>query len=410
MRDSETFIGHPQHGSQVMWTPKNVMLEVLPQMKSGETHEVTVLMPCGSPASAAAHDFVAWNESKTVGTFRLKWQPLKTSSIYNTKVWLLNCNFDHSSMVDWDIEVTEDSIVVPITQPEHDTIQVLECFAGGYGGWHYAFKHLQKFFGINTQVVAIENDLSACCAFAVHHQSPIHNGFRNLPHDFMQEIDQDCILHADITDTCWLPAIAHWHPHIACISAPCPPWSSAEAALGLNADSGLLFAKTLIQMKWLQPEILCLEQVANFSQHPHKEHIMRTMRSIGYILVWSRVVDLHHCAPVHRPRWLGVFRRGDCQVPSNMPLYRGFKDDTQMTPESFDAVLSPDLCSMNLYLDEHLCATMADPTIAPKSKRMRMQSDCLQERCFETNQVLPVFMATYGSQHLISRDRLQKFG
>eukprot|EP00438_Fugacium_kawagutii_P029678 Skav211482 [mRNA] locus=scaffold2188:92791:97353:+ [translate_table: standard] len=375
MWDADVFSGLNQlEAHQNM--PRNVLIKNLPAMGKGDVRDVTLMLPEGSSTGAAMKDFLQWNQMKPMQTVPLLWDcdvPTQSKEL----AWILECEISPSS----------------------------QC---GYGGWHFALMHLKKHFGLDAQVVAIESDIAACCAFATHHQLPIYNGFQTLHESFFLDLDRSCVLHGDVTSKTWIQAISVWHPKCVCISAPCPPWSSAGSATGLASDEGLLFPESLIQMKWLQPELLVIEQVAAFQTHPHKEFIFRTTRAIGYIHVWSRVIDLSNSAPVRRPRWLAVFRRGDTVVKDGSPFVGSIHP--AMTPKSFDAVLPEDMCDDQLYITPDVRAILSNPSYAPKAKKQRTSDEVLRARCYTVDDVLPVFMASYASQHLFSEDRMTNQG
>eukprot|EP00438_Fugacium_kawagutii_P007085 Skav214276 [mRNA] locus=scaffold642:392233:396459:- [translate_table: standard] len=406
MLSNEAFTGF-EESKTTQIDPKHVLLKDVPEMSKGDLVQVTVVQPAGCPTTAAMRDFLMWEEERPIKQVTILWDsdlPCQSADM----TWILDCTFSSTPTSPWVVRVTDDSTQVVVNKGFGDCLHVLECFSGGYGGWHFALQHLNKCFGLPCKVVAIESDIAACCSFAIHHQLPIHNGFTCLKDSFFEELDTSCVLHADATGRSRLAAAGSWHVNCMCISAPCPPWSGAGEASGLHCSEGMLFPESLMQAKWLQPELIVIEQVAAFQHHAHKQRIFQTMRSIGYIHVWSRVVDLACCTPVKRPRWLAVFRRHDVAQVDFDP-YVGLADPNQ-TPRKFDAVLPTDQCDADLFLSEQVKALLSEPAFAPKPKRPRNPAEILKGRTYTEHDQLPVFMASYASQHTFSEDRLKQFG
>eukprot|EP00438_Fugacium_kawagutii_P034913 Skav206374 [mRNA] locus=scaffold834:207054:211719:+ [translate_table: standard] len=403
--ESECFDGF-KHSSNS--TTCNLLVEGIMEVSTGTVMTVKVLKPPGTPAKAAIHDIMHWDEPREVGEFRIRCDKTGIAGIPTPRAWILDAQVNRTKNQNWDFCISSDSLVVPIHDAKKDPLHVLECYAGGYGGWKYALRHLSKHFAFSAQTISIEADAAACCNFAVNHGVPIANGYESLPFSFLDHVTDDLMLHADVSSRAWLGAVSTWHPHIMVVSSPCPPWSAAGEAKGLSTHDGMLLPETIIQAKWLQPDVIILEQVASFQQHPHKANVMRTFHAAGYLHVWTRVVDLQSCTPVKRPRWLSVWRRCDVAFDSQV-AYRGFVD-LNMTPDMFHAVLPADLCPDWVYLSPEVMALLSNPDFLPPSKRHKANKDPLTTRVYKPSQQLPVFMASYGSQHEFDGKRMQEFG
>eukprot|EP00438_Fugacium_kawagutii_P033516 Skav222491 [mRNA] locus=scaffold1835:172720:177369:- [translate_table: standard] len=405
LKESDVFAGF---SAKSMTSKQHLLIEGKPTIHRGNVQVVKVLRPAGSPVMAAINDVMCWNEEELIGEFRLLWDLDTKIEVSSPKFWLLNVHISLDDAEEWDFRVSAGSTLLPIKDVDKNPLHVLECFAGGYGGWSYAMKHLRRHFGIPSQILSLESDLAACSNFAVNHQVPIVNGFNVLPHDTFQDVHEDCLLHADVASRDWLGAVSTWHPHVMLVSSPCPPWSAAGEAKGLNTEAGMLLPETIIQAKWLQPEVIILEQVASIQQHQHKQHVHRTFHACGYIHVWTRIVDMQNCTPVARPRWLSVWRRADVDVDQSIQ-YRGFLE-ANLTPASFQAVLQPDMCPEGVYLTPEVRSMLSNPKMLPRSKRHKSCQDPLKTRTYTAQQQLPVFMASYGSQHHFDESRLKDYG
>ena len=133
--------------------------------------------------------------------------------------------------------------------------------------------------------------------------------------------------------------MAAWHVNLITISASCPPWSGASKAKGLECADGMLLPETMFQCRILQPDLIGIEQVGGFQGHQHKHHVMKTIYMTGFMIVWSRVIDLSHFGPVKRSRWLALLKRASAQAPCDM-ISISLPVLPEHTPLTFEAVLS----------------------------------------------------------------------
>lgn len=68
---------------------------------------------------------------------------------------------------------------------------------------------------------------------------------------------------------------AWWHAivqsiDILTVSPPCQPWSRAGSELGLETADGRLILQMLVQCHFLNPAIICLEEVASNTSHGYR--------------------------------------------------------------------------------------------------------------------------------------------
>eukprot|EP00438_Fugacium_kawagutii_P000765 Skav229099 [mRNA] locus=scaffold92:313791:319370:- [translate_table: standard] len=385
--------------------PRNVLVTILGS-EDAVFWDAKLLAPAGTPGRAVLQDFPFWQEEHEIMSVKLMWNPECAPPQCGQKLWILGTDTyvrDDDCRV---FTVTPSSCVIPITTAP-GKIHVLECFGGGYGGWKFALSHLKQCHDLPVQVISIENCALTCCCFAATHDVPIFNGHATLSADFFEHLPTDCILWADAAARTWLRAIAKWHPTIMCVSAPCPPWSAATDAKGLSCPEGMLLPECLMQAKWLKPEYILIEQVAGFHRHRHKKHVIQVLHNAGYVHTFSRVFDLSHCAPAHRPRWLAIFRRADVK-PSNVP-FDVMQSRVATTPMQFDVILPDDLVPEGLKVTSSMLSIVSNPTFV-KGKRPRESAQVFESRCHDGSQCLPVFMAAYGSQHTFSSAQLHEHG
>lgn len=365
--------------------------------------------PQGTSALSAIQGKLCWDQEQSLDEVKLLWD-IRHIDPFPT-MWLLDTHVAEVDEEGWDFAVRNDSTVVPVTCNNSDQIHVLELFGGGFGGWSSSVQHLKDSFQVQAQVLAVEYDLSACHTYAVSKRVPIFNGYQKMSPDFFIDFSGDAVIHGSVTGKEWLSAIGCWHADIVCMSAPGPPWSTASKSPGLTSMDGLLFPETACVIRWLQPSIILVENVAGFNLHSHKSHVMRTFAMAGYRLVWGRVLDLKEHAACHRPRWLAMFHRCDDPRIAATP-FQMWPVGKELTPCSRDAILTaPWVDEPQLQLNAESLNVLSDPRFAPsRTDRTNTRQQVLEKRCFDGRQILPVFLASYGKQHCFSEAELKQRG
>ena len=71
----------------------------------------------------------------------------------------------------------------------------------------------------------------------------------------------------------------------------------------------MCFPEALIQTRWLQPEVIGLEQVTGFSIHEQRAQAIKMISMIGFAVAWSRSFEYAACGPVQRSRWIAILHR-----------------------------------------------------------------------------------------------------
>eukprot|EP00438_Fugacium_kawagutii_P006932 Skav203598 [mRNA] locus=scaffold935:261424:266022:+ [translate_table: standard] len=399
------FYGSPQ--CLPAFDRNNLLCSALEMTDSGLV-KADLLCPAGQSTAATIKDVMILSADEKVDTVWLQWD---SPEQIPSKCFLLHAkdNFFGST----DFLVDQDTVVVPLHEREEHPLmplRVFEMFAGGIGGWHAALTILQRASPLHTQVIAIENDLEIAQAYSVTHDSHIIDGFHSIPTQYFRTHSADFVIHGDITQSQWLPAVAEWGPECCAISSPCPPWSGASNGVGLNSAQGMLFPEAIVKLKLLRPAFAVIEQVGAFATHPHQPLIVRMLRWAGYRLRWAKTLDLHHACPVNRPRWLGIATRimNDRMDFDRMHLWI---TQPQQTPRSFDAFLKPHAVTSDLLIPDTAFQMASNPMLLPPAKRKgATRENTLEKRCSTPDQVVPCFMASYTRQHEIRRDLLESKG
>ena len=374
--------------------------------------DVTLQIPRGMSITNVIHDSLEMDVCQDLDKAVLLWD--SKQQIPNVPFWVLNAVDDYfPGRVDFGVNA--DSHILPFPLQQASEVRIVEFFAGGYGGWHFAAKHIQKCIDFPVRVVGIDCDLASCRNYAISHQVPLVSAQSDLPPEFLHTFKSSCIYHADVFSQKWLPSITAWRPHIACISAPCQPWSDAGSTKGLLSEDGLAFTEVLGHCRFIQPQFLLLEQVEGFLRHPHKSWVLKTCLASGYVLIWSKVVDCQTICPTRRPRWIAILRHVDCPIRSEQ-LFRLPSINWKPNPIQFDAVLPTDLAYDDcLFLSDLTRNLLSDATMLPDHKRRLVnanasRTDILAVRCGSPTEVTPTFMASYGHQHRLAVSHLRLKG
>ena len=97
---------------------------------------------------------------------------------------------------------------------------------------------------------------------------------------------------------------------IATASPPCPAFSAAGTATGLEKAEGQVIIDTILKIMLLQPKVLVLEEVATLHTHAHFPLILELLNWGNFQVAWQTTLNLDDWLPQSRPRLILVaFRR-----------------------------------------------------------------------------------------------------
>ena len=364
--------------------------------------------PTGTSSGAAIHDFLVWDDFQPMNQVKLLWD-IKQTRPPQGLFWCLNCATADLLNDKWDFACNSDTVIIPISEKHEKEMRILSLFGGGYGGWTYAAHVLAK-LGVPCQVVAVESNLKACLNYSINHVVPIINGYERVPEGLLDNLKKGCVIHGNAVSSLWVPAVAKWSPNIITISSPCPPWSLAGIGKGMNCADGLLLPESLFQARWMQPDYICIEQVAGFQHHHHKRFLMKTIAMIGYAVIWSSVVDLAHVGPVSRTRWLAILKKVSNQSLLDKPSFC-ISHIERHTPRTFDSILPTDEThDPQLMITPEMKKVADQPQYLPNNKRLKTGEAPFAARVYTADDRIPVIMASYGSQHLFPHDAMASKG
>ena len=208
---------------------------------------------------------------------------------------------------------------------------------------------------------------------------------------------------ADVEETWWHSVFERRPIHVACLSPPCQPWSSAGKRSGLQVPDGqvlLTAAKILSRHK---VPIVLVEEVAGFKSHPDFVKVMATWTALGYQCVLEKSLQLSEVSSTCRKRLFLVFRF----APSPDVTLPTFVDS------SWRPLAPPSVAQLDAFF-EHVPPPLMQPcTLSPTVLQQYMAPElcpdhaCRQHNSVETFRARPpteqaeCFLAQYHYQHLL---------
>eukprot|EP00434_Breviolum_minutum_P003698 symbB.v1.2.003254.t1/scaffold157.1/size293134/1 len=206
----------------------------------------------------------------------------------------------------------------------------------------------------------------------------------------------------------WMSFASRTSPDIACISAPCPPWSYPNlnsAKTGLLSDHGQLIPEALWRAKVLGCSTVLFENVATLQQHPHWSIIKCLFKAYGWDILWDGILNLSDMIPQNRSRYLAVLVSD--MVEHDAPTMQLISSRLSAWPSrdhptlgSYDAImqLTPEWSHLAEVPPEHMKA-FQDPRMIPSShdgKKPRMDLETYRLR--GPADIFATVMAAYSVQ------------
>ena len=135
-----------------------------------------------------------------------------------------------------------DAVVVANCVTRQDKcIRVAEFFSGGFAGWSRAVYVLHSNHMPIRMCWTIDSDTDCSEMLRYHHRAWVEaTNLEELGPASAAEQFHNC---ADINTNWWIRALSTSPVDIACISAPCQPWSAAGSEHGLASMDGQLMLR-----------------------------------------------------------------------------------------------------------------------------------------------------------------------
>eukprot|EP00438_Fugacium_kawagutii_P001921 Skav200030 [mRNA] locus=scaffold225:191473:196113:- [translate_table: standard] len=346
---------------------------------------------------------------------RFAWKRDDEPSVTSGQVLLWNVidglAVGHPGSPAWIID--EHTIVIPYDDHKDQKHHFLELFAGGFGGWHMSSSFLRDHHDVDSQSVAIECDFTKAVNWTLAHNAMMLSANEPMSMCCFAQFTKDIMIHADVESKHWWDNVAAWRVDYMSISSPCPQWSNATTAQGLDHDQGCLLPAAILLARVFRPKILMLEQVNGFATHRHKKFCLEVVKHIGYRIHWTKVVDAADFGGVTRLRWLALAYRTHEPAITLSPfmMWPSMKDENMATIDAMFADPVPNAEMLKISDQMMTCAT--NPNMLPPNKRTHATmsgEETLATRVYTKHDKLPTIMAKYGSQHTLSIEALTQRG
>ena len=179
-----------------------------------------------------------------------------------------------------------------------------EFCSGAFSGWTQATKILETMGYTTATKFAIDHDH---CVATWYSRNYTADAMAAKPEDVFQLRDE-CFYYRELPITFQTDLALGWYLifcepiEIATASPPCPAFSSASTAAGLEKAEGQVIIDTLLKVMLLQPKVLVLEEVANLRTHAHFPLVLELLNWGNFQVAWQEVLNLEEWLPQSRPR------------------------------------------------------------------------------------------------------------
>ena len=208
-------------------------------------------------------------------------------------------------------------------------------------------------------------------------------------------------------------------------SPPCPPWSSASEAKGLDCSDGQLLLEVVRNAALIHVETISLENVAGIVEHSHYHCIRKTIRELGWKIILAGVHPAEPMCPMHRGRWLvalvpnivvlhdhKIQKANDMKMPYPAP---GIGRNNSMlaancVQEHFQSWELAELCPSQEAIQAMSRYDFLPPKQRTVENRNKTGADIFMLRVKTMKMCLPTVMAMQGSQHCLPEHHLKRKG
>lgn len=315
-----------------------------------------------------------------------------------------------------------DSKIYMCPSPARGEMTTVEVFSG-LGGWTQAANAM----GLEP-VLLVDSNFLVASASAKKLGIECVTAKRYIELCLCNQQSSRYVIHDDACNPDTWVAFGLANAHIFLGSPPCPPWSTAGNAVGLQSDEGRAFRTVLRQAAKINMTMALVENVPGLPRHADYGDLIRDIESHGMKLV---VHGAHACAkvlPVQRDRWLATFVHESVQVDRSLAYMANaisFADRAFAKVAICPTIKDADVMHVNMREDEKTDLMIPDAVLeklgmfeyAPTWLRNRLNGvpcpsadQVLNARAVLDCQQFVGFMAMYGRQHLISDDLLRSKG
>ena len=303
-------------------------------------------------------------------------------------------------------------------------VRYAEMFTGGFSGWSQAANVLADFCWNLEFMWGIELDAEAAKMFKLSFKDVyVAQTFGQAVEQYVVDSGNDSsspfLFQCDVGEGWWMNFIQVARLDLLVMSPPCQPWSfpNAESAhTGLLSSDGLIMVESLVKGFEMGVGMIALESVATLPEHPHWKIVLSVIKAYGYMVLWSKVLDLADILPQHRKRFLAL-------IVHPVVIERNNELDTPISCESWPAFQKPTIGSHGVILPlDGLWAPQVsltdvervlfmDPNLLPMARGVkRSRVDVESYRLKTASDVFPCIMASYTQQVHFDVDMLRKKG
>ena len=301
------------------------------------------------------------------------------------------------------------------------SVTCFEMFSGGFGGWSHAIKAIEA-SGLKIRTAfALDRHQGCAWTFAKSHSfdfvisSP--SQYRECSHEWnnQHEGSPQIVFNTAMENMWWLSVVGKFATSMWVMSPPCPPWSSADKALGLLRMDGRCLIWTLMCVALHRPPVILLENVATLKSHCHWKIILEVFKHIQYQIKWIQSLDLADIIPHKRDRMILI------AIDAHGPESQSFK----CQPWPFIQKPSFRTYGVTLELDEfwkkHAVVSQEemkmylDPNNLPKDARLsghvkRSKRDVVKYRLRGLDDQASCIMTSYGQPLSLFEPLVQRGG
>eukprot|EP00438_Fugacium_kawagutii_P031939 Skav201880 [mRNA] locus=scaffold550:187977:193148:- [translate_table: standard] len=306
-----------------------------------------------------------------------------------------------------------------ISNGDLEELVLSEMFAGGYGGWSHAIAALTKNSKPIQCMWAIEKDPLCCSTYQRNHpKDVVARGPVQAWSDIKaseEDMHQPSVLfHSSVEDIWWMTYAARIATEGILFSAPCPPWSAADASAGLTRQDGRLLILTILVLGKLRPRTIGLENVGTLKSHRHFPVIAATFQWCKFKVVWSPVLDLADFVPQHRERMLLVaVNMMDDDITTVRPV--SWPEVKKPTLGSYRAIMMLDQkWSTQATLNDDELKLYLDPANLPKTvgsgHTKRTRRDMIKYRLKQEGDVAACVLTSYGMPQAVHESLVKRGG
>eukprot|EP00438_Fugacium_kawagutii_P010594 Skav235951 [mRNA] locus=scaffold530:61453:65787:- [translate_table: standard] len=327
--------------------------------------------------------------------------------VYNDQV---SANHDGAAVFRWEPEHGDD---------EENPIRVGEMFCGGIGGWSQACRALASSTRDISTRWAIDIDPITCRTFARSHEmtyvvTDAVDCWNRINSDEDSCQVPSVVFNTDAKRLWWIVYAAREKVQLVCASPPCPPWSLANEATGLNTQAGMMMIWAILICGLLRPRIWMLENVANLLAHPHWKLVREVIAWTGFKIEWCTVLNLSDHAPQNRDRALII--AVDCYDKSrfnHMPVK--WPSIRPPTLRSYGVIRDmEELWMMRSVLSNEHMEMYMNPSLLSKSSpyqnHKKSKKDVSEYRLRDADSCFGCIMTSYGKPDDVRDEHLFKNG